>query len=161
MSKTTDYRNHIKNSEIETREVFERESPSPQNIQRTLPMNIVTWLDNNQLTQSADSSKHEETNELEVNPDPETSSSDSLETSSSDSRAKKKKSTKNKMRRKHGKYDLSEPSSSNNYDSSDDSNYRRKQRNNKKQRKKDQIRLCATLSEKLLMIAYKSNTIRL
>ena len=42
MSETTAYRNHIKNSEIETREVFERETLSPENIQRTLPMNIVT-----------------------------------------------------------------------------------------------------------------------
>ena len=60
MSETTAYRNHDKNSEIETREDFERETSSPQNIQRTLPMNIVTRLDNNQLTQSTDSSKHEE-----------------------------------------------------------------------------------------------------
>ena len=42
MSKTIDYRNHIKNSEIETREFFERETSIPENIQRTLPMNIVT-----------------------------------------------------------------------------------------------------------------------
>ena len=50
MRKTTAYRNHIKNSEIETREVLERETSSPENIQRTLPMNIVTQLDNNHLT---------------------------------------------------------------------------------------------------------------
>ena len=42
MSETTAYRHHIKNSEIETREVFERENPSPENIQRTLPTDIVT-----------------------------------------------------------------------------------------------------------------------
>ena len=84
MSKTTAYCNHIKNSDIETREVFERETPSPENIQRTLPMNIVAILDKNQLTRSTDSSKHEETYEPEVNPDPEPSSSDSLDTSSSD-----------------------------------------------------------------------------
>ena len=47
MSKTTAYRNHIKNSEIEIREVFDRETLIPQNIQGTLPMNIVTRLDNN------------------------------------------------------------------------------------------------------------------
>ena len=57
MSKTTAYRNYIKNLEIETREVLERESLSPKNIQRTLPMNIVTQLDNNQLKRSTDSSK--------------------------------------------------------------------------------------------------------
>ena len=50
MIETTAYRNHIQNSEIETRAVFERETSSPQNIQRTLLMNIVTRLDNNQLT---------------------------------------------------------------------------------------------------------------
>ena len=57
MRETTAYRNNIKNSEIGTREVFERETSSPENIQRTLPMNIVTLLDNNQLTRSTDSSK--------------------------------------------------------------------------------------------------------
>ena len=49
MSETTDYRNHIKNSEIETREVFERETPIPENIHRTLPMNFETRPDNNEL----------------------------------------------------------------------------------------------------------------
>ena len=61
MSETTAYPNHIINSEIETREVFERETLCPENIQRSLPMNIETWIDNNQLTRSTDSSKHEET----------------------------------------------------------------------------------------------------
>ena len=59
MSETTAYCNHIKNSEIETREVFERETSSPENIQRTLPINIETRLDNNQLIRSTDSSKRE------------------------------------------------------------------------------------------------------
>ena len=77
-SETTAYRNHIKNSEIETREVFEQETSSPENIQRTLPMNIETRLDNNQLTRSTDISKHEETH------NPEPSSSDTSETLSSD-----------------------------------------------------------------------------
>ena len=111
MSERTAYRNHIKNSEIETREVFEQETWNPENIQRTLSMNIVTRLDNNQLTRSAHTSKHEETHELEVNPDPEPSLSDSSsETSSSDSRAKKKKSTKKKKCRKYQKNDSSNPS---------------------------------------------------
>ena len=48
MSETTAYRNHINNLEIETREVFERETSSPENIQQTLPMNIVTRLENKQ-----------------------------------------------------------------------------------------------------------------
>ena len=121
MTKTTAYRNHIKNSEIETREVFERKTSSHENIQRTLQMIIVTWLDNNQLTRSTDSSKHEETYEPELNLDPEPSSSDSSETSSLDSRAKKNKNTKNKKRRKHRKDQSSEPSSSDDSDSSNGS----------------------------------------
>ena len=86
MNKTTAYRNHIKNLEIEAREVFGQETLSPENIQQTLPMNIVTRLDNNLLTRSTDSSKHEETYKPEVNRDPEPSSSDLSETSSLDSR---------------------------------------------------------------------------
>ena len=139
MSETTAYHNHIKNLEIETREVFERETSSPENIQRTLPMNIVTRLDNNQLTQSMDSSKHEETYKPEVNPYPEPSSSDSLETLSSDSRAKKNKSTRKEKRCKHRKDGSSYPSSSNDSDYSDDSHYRRNRRNNKKHRERGLI----------------------
>ena len=143
MSEATAYRNHIKNSKIKTREVFERETSSPQNILRTLTMNIVTRLDNNQLTRSTESSKHEEKYEPEVNPDPELSSSDSSETSSSDSIAKKNKSTKKKKRCEHRKYDSSDPSSSDDSDSYNDSHYRRKQRKNKKHRKQDPIKICA------------------
>ena len=131
MSRTKAYCNHIKNYEIETREVFERETSSPENIQWTLLTDIVTRLDDNQLTRSADSSKHEKTNEPEVNTDPEPSSSDS-----------------------------SDPSSSDDSDSSDDNHYRRTQRNNKIHQKKGPIRLCATLTEKLLTTAYKSKIIR-
>ena len=98
--------------------------------------------------------------EPEVNPDPEPSSSDSLDTSLLGSRAKKNKSTKNKKRPKHRKDDSSDPSSRDDSDSSDDSHYRRKRRNNKKHRKKDLIRLCATLTGKLLTTAYKSKIIR-
>ena len=87
-SETIAYRNHIKNSEIETREVFERETSSPENIQRTLPTDILTRLDDNQLTRSTDSSKHKEMHEPEVNQDPEPSSYDLSETSSLESRAK-------------------------------------------------------------------------
>ena len=123
-------------------------------------MNIVTRLDKNKLTQSTDISKHEETYEPEVNPDPEPSSSDSSETSPSDSRAKKKKITKKKKRCKHRKYDSLDPSSRDYTDFYNDSHYRRKRRNNKKHREKDPIRLCTTLTTKLLRTAYKSKTIR-
>ena len=95
-----------------------------------------------------------------MNLDPEPSSSDSSEISSSDSRAKKKKSRKKKKLRKHQQDDSSEPYLIDDSDSSNDSNYRRNRRNNKKHWKKDPIRLCATLTEKLLTTAYKSKIIR-
>ena len=106
MSKTIAYRNHIKDSEIETRENFERETSTHENIQRTLATDI---------------------HKPEVNPDPEPSLSDSSsETYSSDSRVKKKKRKKKKKRRKHQKADSSYPSSSDDSDSSHDSHYRYK-----------------------------------
>ena len=123
-------------------------------------MNIVTRLDNNQLTQSLDSSKHEETHIPEVNPDPETSSSALSETSSLDSRSKKNESTKKKKRRKHQNDDSSHPSLSEDSESSDDSHYRRKQCKDKKHQKKDPIGLCATFTEKLLTTAYRLKIIR-
>ena len=119
-----------------------------------------TRLDNNQMTRSTDSSKHIETQEPEVNPYPEPSSSDSSESSSLDSRAREKKRTKKKKRRKHRKDDLSDPSLSDDYDSSNDSHYRRKRRKDKKHRKKYPIRLCATLTAKFLTKAYKLKIIR-
>ena len=61
---------------------------------------------------------------------------------------------------KHRKDDSPDPSSSDDYDLLDDSNYRRKRRKDKKHRKKDPIRLCATLTAKLLTTAYKSKIIR-
>ena len=94
-----------------------------------------------------------------MNSDPEPSSSDSSETSSLDSRVKIKKLNNNKKRRKHQKDYSSDPSSSDDYDSSDDSHYRRKQRKYKKDRKKDPIRICATLTGKLMTTAYKSKII--
>ena len=98
--------------------------------------------------------------ELEVNLYPDPSSSDSLDSSSSDSAPNKKKSKKKKKRRKHWKYNSSDPSSSDDYDSSNDIHYRRKRRKYKKYQKKDPIRLCATLTAKLLTTAYKSKIIR-
>ena len=90
-----------------------------------------------------------------MNPDPELSSSDSSNSLSLDSRARKKKRTKKKNLRKHQKYDSSDPYSRDDSDSSNDSHYRRKRRKDKKHREKDPIRLCATLTEKLVMISYK------
>ena len=45
----------------------------------------ITRLDKNQMTRSTDGSKHSETHEPEVKPDPDPLSSDSLDSSSSDS----------------------------------------------------------------------------
>ena len=112
------------------------------------------------MTQSTDSSKGSKNHEPEVNLDPDPSSSDSSDSSLSDSAPKKKKSKKKKKRRKHRKYDSSDPSSSDDSDSSNDSSYRRKQCRDKKHRKKDPIRLCATLTAKLLTTAYKLKIIR-
>ena len=95
-----------------------------------------------------------------MNSDPEPSSSDSSESSSSDSRAWEKKRTKKKKSRKHRKDDSSDPSSSDDSDSSNESHYRRKQGKDKKHQKKDPIRLCATLTAKLMTTAYKSKIIR-
>ena len=113
------------------------------------------------LTQSTEFlEKNEKENEPEVNPAPKPSLSDLSETSALDSRAKKNKNKKKKNHCKYRKDDSSDPSSSNDSDSYDDSHYRRKQRKMKKRRKKNPIKQCATLKEKLLTTAYKSNIIR-
>ena len=52
MSETTAYRYHIKNSELETREVFERET---ETIPQTLQTYLMTTLNDNPLTRSTDS----------------------------------------------------------------------------------------------------------
>ena len=138
MSKTIAYRNHIKNYELETREVFEQET---ENIPLSRQTDLVTTLNNNPLTRSMDSSKNDEIHEPEMTPDPEPSSSEwTSETSSSDSRANKKKRKKKKKRRKHRKDDSSDPSLSNGSDSSNDSAYRRKRCKKEKHQKKDQIK---------------------
>ena len=154
----TVYSNHIKNYELETGEVFERET---KHIPLTQQTDLVTTLHNNPLTRSIDSSKNKERHEPEVNPDPEPSLSElSSETSSSDSRSKKNKRNKKNKLPKHRKDESLYPSLSNNSDSSDDIDYRRKQHKKKKHREKEPIKLCTTLTAKLLTIPYKSNIIR-
>ena len=89
--------------------------------------------------------------------------SDSSDSSSSDSEKKNKKRKDKKKCLKHRKDDSSDLSSSDDSDDSDsseDSQYRRRRRKNKKHRKKDPIRLCATLTAKLLTILFKSKMIR-
>ena len=54
MNKTKSNRKHIKNSEIETRNVFERETPN-ENIENIVTRLDKTRLDNSQMTQSTDS----------------------------------------------------------------------------------------------------------
>ena len=56
VSKTIAYSNHIKNSELETREVFERET---ENNPMTRQTNLVTSLHDNSITRSPDSFKNE------------------------------------------------------------------------------------------------------
>ena len=101
-----------------------------------------------------------------MNLEPDPSSSDSSDSSSSsDSRRRRKKIIRKiigKKRRKHQKYE-SDPSSSDDYDGSDsseDGHYRRRRHTHTEHRKKDPIRLCATLTAKLLTIAFKSKMIR-
>ena len=64
--KTTACSIHIENSELETREVFERER---EDIPQKLQTYLVNTLHDNALTQSPDSSKNEVRHETEVNPD--------------------------------------------------------------------------------------------
>ena len=144
---------------FETREVLERET-SNKNIENIVNRLDKTQLDNNQMARSENSSKHRETHEPKVSLYPEPSSSDSSDSSASDSRAREKKCIKKKKRRKHRRDDSSDPSSSDDSDSSDDSRYRRKGRKDKKRREKDPIRLCATITAKLLTTSYKSNITR-
>ena len=68
--------------------------------------------------------------------------------------------TKKKKCRNHRKDESSDPSSSDDSDSSDDSHYIRKRRKDKKHQKKYPIRLCATLTAKLLTKAYKLKILR-
>ena len=127
ISEKLNFRKHIRDSRFETRKVFEQEA-SNENIENIVTQLDKNWLDNNQMTQSLDSSKHSEMYKLGSNLDPEPSSSDSSESSSSDSRAKKKKRTNKKKRCKHRKNDSSSPSSSDDSDSSNVRHYRPKRR---------------------------------
>ena len=94
-----------------------------------------------------------------MNPDPEPSSSDSSSSSDSDSRARKKKRTKKKKCRKHQKYYSSDPSLRDDSDLSNGIHYRRKRRKDKKHWEKDPIRICANLTAKLLMTAYRKSVV--
>ena len=86
------YRKFIKDSEFESREVFERENIKRKNIGNIETQLEMTRLDKNQMTRSVNSSKRRENHEPEVNLEPDPSSSDSSDSSSSDSAPKKKKS---------------------------------------------------------------------
>ena len=159
VSKTKAYINNIKNSELETRQVFERENIQTENILLTRQRNFVTPLHDNPQTRSTEFSKNKKGHEPDkpdslVNPDPEPSSSDSSSKAYlSDSRSKKKKFDKNKKRCKNGKYESSDPSSSDDSGSSDDSDYRRKRHKKNIHQEKDPIKLCAHLTANLLTTA--------
>ena len=79
------YRKFIKDSEFETRKVFERENIERKNIRNTETRLEMTQLDEDQMTRSVNSSKRSEKHEPKVNLDPDPLSSDSLDSSSSDS----------------------------------------------------------------------------
>ena len=70
------YRKYIRDLELETREVFERET-SNQSIENIGTRLDMTRLEDNQMTRSMDISKHSKKHEPEVNPDHEPLSSDS------------------------------------------------------------------------------------
>ena len=74
VSETTAYSNHIKNSELETRQVFERENIQTENIPLTRQTDFVTPLHDNPQTRSTEIPKnaHEaDKPDSMVNPDPE------------------------------------------------------------------------------------------
>ena len=85
------YRKFIKDSEFETRKVFERENIERKNIGNIETRLEMTQIDENQMTRSINSSKCSKKHEPEVILDPDTSSSDSSDSSSSDSAPKKRK----------------------------------------------------------------------
>ena len=85
------YWKFIMDSEFETRKVFGRDNI--ENIGNIVTRLETTWLDENQMTRSVNSSKRSEKHEPEVNLDPDPSSSDSSDSSSSDSAPKKKRSS--------------------------------------------------------------------
>ena len=85
-------------------------------------------------------------------PDPDSSLSESL--------SKKKKRDKKKCRCKHRKDDSSDPSSIDDSNLSDGIDYKRKLRKKESDREKYPIKLCACLTEKFLMTAYKSKIVR-
>ena len=145
--------------EIETREVLERETSNEKFENIGIPLD-KTQLDNNQMTRSMHSSKNIEKHKPEVNPDPEPSSSDYSESLSSDLRVKKKKRTKKKSvvsiknmtRQTHLRAMILIPPMTVIIYVSD--------ANIRSIRKMYPIRLCATLTSKLLTTAYKSKIIR-
>ena len=94
------YRKFIKDSEFETREVFERENSARENVENIGTRLETTRLDDH-MTRSENRSTRSEKHKPKVDLDPDPSSSDSLDPSSSDSALKKKKNKKKKNSRKH------------------------------------------------------------
>ena len=126
--------------------------------------NIPTQTETTQLEPIFDMPTQIETiHKPNVTSDPDPPPSDSSDSSSSDSEKKSKKRKDKKKQHKHIKYDSSDPSSSDDSDdsdSSDDSHYRHRLCRSKKHREKYPIRLCATLTAKLLTTDFKSKMIR-
>ena len=71
------YRKYIKDSEFETRKVFEQENiEERKNIKNIETLLRMTWLDDKQMTWSENSSTHSKKHGPKVNLDPDPSSSD-------------------------------------------------------------------------------------
>ena len=107
VSKTRAYSYHIINSELETRQVFERENIETRYNPLTRQPDLLTQLHDNTQTRSTEISKNgHEADKLDsmVNLDPEPSSSESSsKTFFSDPRSRKKENIKKKKGRKHRK----------------------------------------------------------
>ena len=121
---------------------------------------ILTLTEKNRSEPISTSKCEKDESKVKSDPKPPPSDSSDDSSSSSDSRSRRKKIIRKiirKKRRKHQRYE-SDPSSSDDSDDSDsseDGHYRCRRHKNTEHRKKDLIRLCATLTEKSLMIAFK------
>ena len=120
------------------------------------------------LTLPTESSKREEKARKEYVPedpesDPRSSYSSSKSNSSDDTKYRKSKSKRREKKKKHRKRTLSDSSLSDS-DLSGESQYKSKRRNKKnsyQKKKRDPIKLCAKLTAKFLITAFKLKIIKL
>ena len=177
------FRKYINDPDFETIKILEQEHKEQENIKEIETRLSMTRIDEQtrenieereniddiptqiEIIRSENSSTSKcKKHGPKVNSDPDPPPSDSSDSSSLSDLARKIKKSKSKKKcRKHIKYESSDPSSSDDSDDSDsseESHYRRRQHKNKKHWKKYPIRLCATLTAKLLTTAFKLKIIR-